>query len=238
MADFKKVFSFPFQDKDWPTKLLIGILLGIFPIVRFFSMGYSYKVFKRTLNGGEPYLPEWENFGDLFFQGFKIAVIMLCYFIVPIVLSWTGLVYILIGAGGMLMDVLESAEAADYFIKGGLFYILGVITKIPPYLLWPMAFANYCRGGEKIRNAFKLWEIIPNIFEVTGDYILSILLIYAIHIVLFIVIMVGNGVVPFGGTLLNFMLSFYFHYLVFDALFGSVCSKAYADRSAPTDHGL
>ncbi len=162
----------------------MGILLGIFPIVRFFSMGYSYKVFKSTLNGGEPYLPEWEDYGDLFIQGFKITIMILCYFIVPIVLSWTGLIYIMIGIGGMLVEVLDSAEGVEYIFKGGLFYTLGIITKIPPYLLWPMAFANYCRGGEKIRAAFKRWEIIPKIFTVTGDYILSLLLMFSIDIVL------------------------------------------------------
>lgn len=235
MADFKKAFSFPFRDNDWPAKFLIGVLLGILPIVRFFSVGYSYKVFKATLNGGEPYLPEWEDYGDLFFQGFKIKVIALCYFIVPIILSWIGLVYILIGVGGELTEFIKTGEAVDYLFKGGFIYLLGVITKIPPYFLWPMAFANYCKSGEKMRAAFKLWEIIPNTFAVMGDYVLSLLLMFSIHIALMIVIIVGNGVVPFAGTLLHFVLSFYFHYLVFDALFGSVCSGAYPDSSIQAD---
>lgn len=232
MADFKKAFLYPFQDNDWPVKILIGTLFCLLPIVRFLSTGYSYKVFKQTLNGGEPYLPEWEEHGDLFFQGFKIFIIAICYFIVPIVLSWTGLFYLIMGVLEGLQGPSRHIEIVDYILKGVLYYSLSFITSIPSSILWPMAFANYAKKNESIWAAFKLWEIIPKICIVFKDYILAVILMIIIRILLFFIAVVGNGVFPLAGTFFKSLLTFYFHFLVFDALFGAICSKAYPDDSA------
>jgi hypothetical protein len=141
----------------------------------------------------------------------------------------------LIGIGGELTEFIKTGEAVDYVLKGGVIYILGIITKIPPYFLWPMAFANYCKSGEKMGAAFKLWEIIPKTFAVMGDYVLSLLLIVSVNFALLLIVIVGNAVIPLAGMLLNFVLSFYFHYIVFDALFGSVCSEAYSRNSTSAE---
>jgi Protein of unknown function (DUF4013) len=213
------------QDSNWYTFLS-------FTYPTFFSSGYSYKVFKQTLNGGEPYLPEWEDHGDLFFQGLKIFIIAICYFIVPIVLSWAGLFYLIMGVLEGMQGPSKHIEIVDYILKGELYYSLSFITSIPSSILWPMAFANYSKNNEKIWAAFKLWEIIPKISIVFRDCILALVLIILTRIFLFFLLFLVLAL--YLNPLLFFLIiltyRFYFNYLVYNALFGSVCSKAYPDE--------
>jgi len=73
------LFSFPFKDPRWKEKFLIGIALTFIGfltlgITSVFVAGYAYQIARRIiLENGEPYLPEWEDWGKLFTDGLRLA---------------------------------------------------------------------------------------------------------------------------------------------------------------------
>jgi hypothetical protein len=72
------LFAFPLRDPNWKTKLLIGVLLvvvGMFiPIVPLFVLGgYCAQIMRRMIvEGGDPYLPEWDDWGRLLTDGLRV----------------------------------------------------------------------------------------------------------------------------------------------------------------------
>ena len=49
--DFGKAFTFAFDDKEWVTKLLIGGILSLIPIVNLVVVGYTLKTLKNVADG-------------------------------------------------------------------------------------------------------------------------------------------------------------------------------------------
>lgn len=85
IANFENAFKFPFKDKNWIIKILIGGLLIWIPIVNFVVLGYLLKILKDAKEKKEPSLPEWKNWTELFQEGLMVFVIMFCYSIVVFV---------------------------------------------------------------------------------------------------------------------------------------------------------
>jgi hypothetical protein len=86
--DIGKSLGFVFEDKKWVEKMLIGGLISLVPIIgAFWVMGYGVKLVRNVRNGDPEPLPEWENFGDLLSDGFKLFVI---YFVwaIPLIISY------------------------------------------------------------------------------------------------------------------------------------------------------
>ena len=73
--DLKQLFAFPFQDPRWQNKFLIGSLVVfagfIIPLIPFFFVyGYMAQIMRRIIvEKGEPFLPEWDDWGKLFVDG-------------------------------------------------------------------------------------------------------------------------------------------------------------------------
>lgn len=80
--DFVRCFTFVFDDKEWLKKVLVGGLfyMAAFLIIGgFFLMGYAAQLIRNVINGAAKPLPEWDNLGDYFAEGFKLIVISLIY---------------------------------------------------------------------------------------------------------------------------------------------------------------
>jgi len=220
MVELQKVITYPFKDEQWPLKLLIGIALSMIPIVNFFAVGYGYEIFKAVLRKEEPYLPEWDNWRELFINGFKVFVVALCYFFIPVLFLLSAMV--LWGTSIFLYDQGKDIEqlvviGVFLFLVGGLFYLVALV-------LSPMALALFARGGEDFGEAFKLGEILSRIREVLGDFALAILVMFAM-----VIVVVVASMVPLLGFLISIVSTFYLYYLVYFALFGSVCAEAFTD---------
>ncbi len=215
--DIAKSFKFPFNDQNWVVKLLIGTVLGIIPIVNFFSLGYAYKVFKKTLNNEEPSLPEWDDWGGYFVQGLLVFVIGLIYLVIPLVILFIGIGLFSKAAVNSAMG----ASAAGLYAVGGLFAFVGGVLTLIAELLLPMVLAVYAKNKEDFGSIFKFGEIVGNIFKILGDYVLVIVIAIGVAIVVGVLTMI-----PIIGWLIYVLVIFYLM-LVFMTLFGMACSKAF-----------
>ncbi|NOK63646.1 MAG: DUF4013 domain-containing protein [Chloroflexi bacterium AL-W] len=82
-----KAFSYVFEDERWVTKVLLGGLITLVPILNIATFGYMLKTAHNVAYGNPHPLPEWgEDFGDTFMRGLYALVINFVYFIPYILL--------------------------------------------------------------------------------------------------------------------------------------------------------
>lgn len=139
VVNLENAFKFPFKDKRWVVKVLIGGALIWIPIVNFLVLGYLLKILADAKDKKEPILPEWKDWGGLFQEGFIAFVVVLCYSMVLIVLSILGRIPLIgcltiplqLAAGFLLCPV--SAVALCFYLErkelGGAFDIKAIIEK-------------------------------------------------------------------------------------------------------------
>lgn len=223
MINIQKAFSYPFEDEEWPVKILIGTLLSFIPIINFFSKGYSYRVLKGILNNKGFSMPEWDDWGKLFIEGFIVFLIGFCYYFIPMFLTFVGVVTSIVG-----VYYIDEYSSGGGLLLGGVFSILvGLFLLLAAMVLYPMALVNYIKNGERFGAALRLREIISNIFKVMGEYAVAIILMCSIYFVI-----IFFSFIPFIGILfsiLQLVLHFYIFYLLWVGLFGMACSGAYSD---------
>ncbi len=169
--DYGKAFTFVFEDKNWPTKLIIGGILSLIPIVNFAALGYGLKVLKNVAEGAEQPLPEWSDFADCFVQGLVSFLGGLVWAIPVILLSLaigfmsavTGYEGDLQGAGGPVWLCVTSLSC----LSGLYGMFLGVVT--------PAAVTQYAVSGE-FGAMFRFGQIFKYITSNLGPYIIALLL--------------------------------------------------------------
>jgi hypothetical protein len=129
MDDIGRAFSFPFKDPQWVSKFIIGALFGLLCVVGigiFFLAGYFIQIAQRVIRREEPALPEWDNLGEKFVLGIKIAIVYLIY-LLPVFLLMLPLLPLAI-----LTEQPETAEIIGLF---SLVYSFGFTLLVIPYSL-------------------------------------------------------------------------------------------------------
>lgn len=92
--DFSRPFTFVFEDPQWLMKIVIGGLFyiaAIFIVGIFFIFGYLGRMTRNIIAGNPRPLPEWDDLGEYFTEGFMLSVVVLVY-ILPILLIMAALV--------------------------------------------------------------------------------------------------------------------------------------------------
>ncbi len=91
---------------DW-KKLLVGSAFYMVPylnlITTFFATGYTLEAAKNTI-GNNSTLPEWRNWGELFYNGIISAVVGLVYMIPVIIL------FLILGLGREVLTLVEGGN--------------------------------------------------------------------------------------------------------------------------------
>lgn len=128
IAPLKGLLIYPFKDKKSWSKLLIGSALVfanfIIPIVpAFFVAGYAARIARRVIDGdGELALPEWNDWGALFVEGFKISAASLIY-------SLPAMLVMTFGLGSYFLAFIAlMAQSANEFVSPGVtvFYFISL----------------------------------------------------------------------------------------------------------------
>lgn len=99
---FEEVFDRLIRQPGFWVKLLIGGLLSFIPVVNVFAFGYLYRVSVAVRKSGQPILPEWSDWGGLFMDGIKFAVVWLAYWLLPLLLVLLlGFLMTFVGLGAL-----------------------------------------------------------------------------------------------------------------------------------------
>jgi len=164
-----KAFTYIFDDESWITKILIGGILGIIPIVNFAVFGYMVETLRNVAQEMERPLPEWSKFGEKFVKGLMVLIIGFIYAI-PIWLIMGCFWAATLAVGGAegnrenlvtLMSIVQGCLTLPY----GL--VIGVLS--------PAILIRYAVTGE-FTSAFRFGELFGFITGNLGNYIIAILL--------------------------------------------------------------
>ncbi|MBN1993537.1 MAG: DUF4013 domain-containing protein [Anaerolineae bacterium] len=140
-AYLQTLLGYPFRDKNWKNKFLIGSLVVLagfaVPLVPFFFVyGYMMQIMRRIIvEKGEPYLPEWDDWGKLLVDGLKLLGVVFIYMLPVMVLFSIGyaMFFVLPFLGVPVMAIAgeENAEAA-----GGVFAVITVLGMVGFFILF------------------------------------------------------------------------------------------------------
>jgi hypothetical protein len=76
--NFTLLLAYPFKDPNWKKKLSLGMVVALVPILAICLQGYISRIIQRVASeDGDPYLPEWDDWGRLFIDGLRIFVVSL-----------------------------------------------------------------------------------------------------------------------------------------------------------------
>jgi len=167
--DIGKSFRFVFDDKDWATKLLLGLLVSIVPILNLAWNGYLVQLVRNVSEDVEFPLPEWSDFGDKFVKGLILFLAVILYAL-PVVI-----VVIVMGLGGLATGLSTDGNITDTVasIFAGVGILLGCLIVI--YFLaltfyLPAVYVHFSRVGT-FGSCFEIGKIFNLISANIGEYL-------------------------------------------------------------------
>ena len=189
LDEVKKAVFFPFQGKNWGIKILVGSVLlfisgFIVPIIPVF--GYFAQIMKRIIVQGEdPEMPEWDDWGAFFLDGIKLFGAMLIYLLPAILLIVGGyLLFFVLDFAFVFMAPAYSQSSTDMFPSAmlgsflGMFggiavFMLGFVLAFITILVIPPALGNMIAKGD-FGAAFRVKEWWPILKANLSGYILAV----------------------------------------------------------------
>jgi len=167
-----KSFTYVFDDKDWVTKVLIGGLLGLIPVVNLVVIGYALKALKNVAEGVEQPLPAWDDFGDYFVKGL-VSTLGAMVWAIPIFIlaAMTAALSALTG-----YDSAETTQVSTPFVLciWSMSCVSGIYGLFLGFVL-PAAYAQYAIRGD-FGAFFRFGDIFKFIKANLGNYIVALLL--------------------------------------------------------------
>ncbi|MBW6517176.1 MAG: DUF4013 domain-containing protein [ANME-2 cluster archaeon] len=206
--DIVETVKFPANDNEWLKKIVIGGLIMLIPIVNFIAFGYSIKTVRGGIDG-KSVLPEWDDWGNLFVKGLIVVIVVIIYMLIPLAVMFLSI-------GGGVLSLITSGDvtaASIGAIIGGS--LISVFLMFIVCLLLPMALSMYAKE-DSISAAFRIGELFSRIRSVIGEYIIALIVIYALMFIVSII-----AFVPFIGWVVMIFAHFYVA-LVAANMFGKV----------------
>ena len=238
--NLQALLTFPFKDEFWGKKFAFGGLfyfLGIlfFPWVAL--SGYSYEIMRRIIvEGAEPSLPEWDDFGQYLQDGFKIFGVNLIY---GSPAAMFALPYLLLVVLIPIMSVSEEYSAA-FFTVMPLTLVLLIFASLLGFVfgIFGLAAKAHMVAEGKFSAAFHVRAWWPIFRGNIGGFLLGYLLILALGWVvhlgvqLLMLTVILCVVLPFLLLGLHFYIS-----VISSALFAQayVDGRAALNKNTPAD---
>jgi hypothetical protein len=183
------MLTYPFADKYWPLKILIGTVLTIIPVVNIVTLGYYLACMRRGIMCRYD-LPDWINWRQFVQEGLWALLIIIFYLLPPL-------------AGFIVLGNIP--------FLGGFFSSLLLLCVSS---LIPVALANFSLS-RRLEDAFKCGDLIINIIRAQPHYmmlylfavfLLSILLIFTI--IAPVLILLSGVLFFYMGTVMSYIFGF------------------------------
>jgi hypothetical protein len=173
--DIGKSFSFVFEDEKWISKVLLGGLFMIIPIVNFAAIGYMLKVAQNVMQGNPRPLPEWSEFGDHFMRGLYGIIIQIVYQL-PTLILYGVFFCVIFAAGGAAGSERSSDGAGAIGVLGLCLLPLIFILALAGAFLAYVACGRYV-ATNTLSEAFKFSDVIASARGNLGAWIMLLLVV-------------------------------------------------------------
>ena len=223
--DINKAFRFVFDDKQWISKLLIGVLMtltGFLIIPALILQGYLIKIIRQVMGGQNDELPEWSDYGDLLRDGFFVTVGQLIWFL-PLILA---LLVVGVTTGGFA-SMVEGSGASGLIATGGglLILCLALLLVVAALFLTPALLIQYAIKGE-FGALFRFGEIR----DLIRDHMADILIVFLVTLVASTIIG-AVAFIPCLGWIIALAAGPYISF-VSGHLYGQIAAKTLGNKGA------
>ena len=158
--DAEKSFTYPFEDKEWISKLGLGALISMVPILNFAWSGYLVGILRNTMNHAVEPLPSWDDLGKKFSDGLILFAAGLVYalpILIPLLLPLGVVVSSGLSSGIRNMQdigqTLTEAGGALFFCLLCVLLLYGLVLSV----IYPAILVQFAREGT-FASCFKLNE--------------------------------------------------------------------------------
>ncbi len=163
--DIGKAFSYVFEDQEWITKILIGGLIFLIPLIGpLVGMGYMVAIAENVARGNPRPLPEWSDFGNHVMRGLYAFVVQLVYML-PVLILYGLFFCVFTVIAGATGGEGERAQTAGVATAGALFFCfipLIFILAIACVTLSYAGLARYIATGN-LSEAFRFSDVISSV---------------------------------------------------------------------------
>jgi hypothetical protein len=159
-VDAEKSFTYPFEDKEWISKLGLGALISMVPILNFAWSGYLVGILRNIINHAVEPLPTWDDLGKKFSDGLILFAAGLVYalpILIPLLLPLGVVVSSGLSSGIRNMQdigqALREAGGALFFCLLCVLLLYGLVLSV----IYPAILVQFAREGT-FASCFKLNE--------------------------------------------------------------------------------
>lgn len=225
--DIGRAVQHPLEDQGWPTKLGLGALIALVPILNFALFGYGVEHLRNTANGRDVPLPSWDNLGEKFMDGLKLFVVN---FILALPLVLISCIFSLATGGIAALsggDEVQGAAAAGIGVLGLALGCVALLYSLILAYISPALYIQYARTKD-IGACLRIGEMLGIAQRNSGNYIMIFLVIIGMSILLSLIVGV-LGIVPCIGWIVALIISLLLA-PYFAVLIGHLCGQ-YARES-------
>ena len=170
--DAEKSFSFPFEDKEWISKLGLGALIAMVPILNFAWSGYLVDVLRNVIAGNPKPLPAWDDLGKKFNEGLILFGALLIY-ASPILIAFC-LPLGIVTSSGLLSGSNNTQDLNRVITEAGGILLFGLLCVSLLYglvlsILYPAILLLFAREGT-FASCFHLREALALIRRNAGPF--------------------------------------------------------------------
>jgi hypothetical protein len=171
--DIGKSFSYPFEDKEWLSKLGLGAVISLVPILNFAMTGYMIQIVRNMMSDMQEPLPNWDDLGKKFMDGLMLVLAGFVYALPVIILSCLPLsimtIPAMIASGNSdFQDVANTISGAGgvlFAAMACLFVVYGLVLSV----IFPAIYVNYAKEGT-FASCFKIREVFNIIGKNAGAF--------------------------------------------------------------------
>jgi hypothetical protein len=226
--DIGKSFSYPFEDDDWISKLFLGTIVSLIPILNFAWTGYTVDIVRNVIDGVTLPMPEWSDFGDKFVKGFFIWAAGFIYALPALIIGCLPIGLLVIPAS------IEGSNTSETFFSiftgvGIFFACLIVLYSLALSFYFPAVFINFAKKGT-FGSCFEIGEIVKIVSKNTSKYLtawlVSIVGAIVVGIVVALISIVLGLIICIGWVLMWLIsaLSSVYLFTLYAHLFGQVAA--------------
>jgi hypothetical protein len=208
--DFGKALSYAFEDEDWFTKIGLGAVISLVPILNFAINGYMVRIIHSVAQGNPRPLPAWDELGDYFLKGLYVFVAQLAYGLIPGILFSISLPLFIIPIVAV-EDSQATLGVGAGLIAGSCALLLGIVFAIGLGLLLLAGIIRFSAGRQEIAELFQVGENWNYLRTNFSTIIMAI--VYVVVIGFLIVTLVGVlgfvlSIIPCCGQLVAYAIGF------------------------------
>jgi len=168
----EKSFAFPFEDKEWISKLGLWAIIGMIPILNFAWYGYLVGIIRNVMSNDREPLPVWDDLGHKFNEGLILFGAGFVYAL-PVLIA-LGVPLAITASSGLFSGISEMQDFNRIMVETGGILFFSLLCVMLFYglalsILYPAILVLFAREGT-FASCFRPREALALISKHAGPF--------------------------------------------------------------------